>query len=71
MKWYNITRLDGSSPRPREMPKYMGNTPAEAFARAGLAINEGRFTEITCPECCYELEYGEVGPYSVHTCEME
>jgi hypothetical protein len=70
-KWWEVRRTDGSNPRPREMPRYNGNTADEALKAAGLSCANGQVREITCPECCYELEYGEVGPYEIHTCEME
>lgn len=69
--WYQVTKLDGSNPQERCMPYYKGKTAFQAAASAGLSLTEARVYPITCPECVYELENGDVGPYDHHTCEEE
>jgi len=65
--WYDVT--------PRDLTKRVtyarqkANSAFAACAAAGTSLTESTATPITCPECIYELEHGEVGPYSSHTCE--
>lgn len=67
--WYIVTKLDGSNPVEREMNRYKAKTAFGAAAAAGLSLTQARVYPITCPECVYELENGDVGDYDHHTCE--
>lgn len=69
--WYIVTKLDGSVPKPPEMNRYKAKSAFSAAQQAGLSLTDARVYPITCPECIYELEHGDVGPYDHHTCEED
>lgn len=68
--WYEVHRLNGSVPKPGEMPRYKAKSAFSAAAQAGLSLTEAVCTPITCPECIYELENGEPVANNIgHQCE--